>query len=168
MWTPIGSRFSIEQTTTALPARVTHHLELVLLPAVQVLLDEHLVHGARVEAVLDHGRELLARPGDAAAGAAEGEGRPHDRRDREVDVGRVGDNRPRRRDADAVHGRTEELAVLRALDRAEVGADQLDAERIGSSTARFSAVWPPSVGRIASGFSRSITCATVSGSSGSR
>ena len=37
-------------------ARVAHHLELVLLPAGEVLLDEHLADRARVEAVLDRGR----------------------------------------------------------------------------------------------------------------
>ena len=65
----------------------------------------------------------------------------------------------------------EELAILGAVDRAEVGADQLDARSAAndaSSTARFSAVCPPSVGRIASGLSRSITSATVAASSGSR
>ena len=37
-------------------ARVAHHLELVLLPAHQVLLDQHLADGARVQAMLDDGR----------------------------------------------------------------------------------------------------------------
>ena len=40
--TPIGSRFSIEQTITTLSARVAHDLELVLLPAEDRLLEEHL------------------------------------------------------------------------------------------------------------------------------
>ena len=49
---------------------------------------------ARVEPVLRSRRGSSSRrPGDAAAGAAEREGRPHDRRHREVDVGRVGDDR---------------------------------------------------------------------------
>ena len=109
-------------------ARVAHHLELVLLPAGEVLLDEHLADRARGEAVRDRGAQLLGRPRDAAAGAAERERRPDDRRHREVDVGRVRDDAPRRRDPDAVHRRAEELAILGAVDRLEVGADQLDAE----------------------------------------
>src|SRR5581483_1081823 len=64
-----------------------------------------------------------------AAGAAEGEGRAHDRGHREVDVRGVRDDAPRRRETGRVHGRAEELAVLGAPDRLEVGADQLDAER---------------------------------------
>ena len=62
------------------PAGVAHHLELVLLPALEVLLDEHLVDRARGEAAGDRDAQLLGRPGDAAAGAAEREGRPDDRR----------------------------------------------------------------------------------------
>ena len=47
--TPIGSRFSIEQTTTTLSCAVAHELELVLLPAEDRLLEEHL-GGRRVRA----------------------------------------------------------------------------------------------------------------------
>src|SRR5262249_11383299 len=61
------------------------------------------------------------------AAPAERERRPHDRRHGEVDVGRDGDDRVRHRDADAPHGLAEELAVLGAVDRVEVRADQLDA-----------------------------------------
>ena len=45
--TPIGSTFSIEQTTTTLSVAVPHQLELELLPAEHRLLDQHLVDGAR-------------------------------------------------------------------------------------------------------------------------
>ena len=52
-------------------------------------------------------------------------------------------------------------------NRVDVGADQLDAVLgehavLGSSTARLSAVWPPSVGRSASGRSRATISASVS------
>ena len=109
------------------PACVAHHLELVLLPALEVLLDEHLVDRARGEAAGDRDTQLLGRPGDAAAGAAKCEGRPDDRGHRELDVGRVRDDRARRRDPDPVHGRAEELAILGLVDRIQVGADQLEA-----------------------------------------
>ena len=69
-------------------ARVAHHLELVLLPAGEVLLDEHLPDRARVDPARDRGPQLLGRVRDAAAAAAERERRPHDRRHGEVDVGR--------------------------------------------------------------------------------
>ena len=45
--TPIGSTFSIEQTTTTLSLLVAHQLELVLLPAEDRLLEEHLGGRAR-------------------------------------------------------------------------------------------------------------------------
>jgi hypothetical protein len=111
------------------PARVAHHLELVLLPAGEVLLDEDLAGRARRQPVRDHGPQLGRRVRDPAAGAAERERRPHDRRHREVDVGRAGDDASRHRQTDRLDGGTEELAVLGAADRIEVGADQLDSER---------------------------------------
>ena len=46
VWTPIGSMFSIEQTTTALSSAVAHQLELELVPAEERLLDEHLADRA--------------------------------------------------------------------------------------------------------------------------
>ena len=117
----------------------------------------------------------LRRRGDPAAGAAEREGGADDRRQREA-VG-VGDGR----DDDALRyleaggGRrlAEGEAVLRAPDRVGVGADQLDAEPVeharvdeldGDVQRRLAA----SVGRSASGRSRSTISATVSASSGSR
>ena len=33
VWTPMGSKFSMEQTMTTLSLQVAHHLELELLPA---------------------------------------------------------------------------------------------------------------------------------------
>ena len=58
---------------------VADDLHLVLLPAEHALLDQHLVGGGGVEAPLHDVEELLAVIGDAAAGAAHGEGRADDR-----------------------------------------------------------------------------------------
>ena len=54
---------------------VADHLHLELLPAEHALLDQHLGGRRGVEAALDDLGELLAVVGDAAAGAAEREGR---------------------------------------------------------------------------------------------
>src|SRR5699024_10211994 len=54
--------------------RVAHDLELYLLPAEDVLLDQHLVYGRGVEARGGDGGHLLLAVGDAAARAAQGEG----------------------------------------------------------------------------------------------
>ena len=78
--TPMASKFSIEQMMTTLSA-VAHHLELVLLPAEDALLDQALVARRLLERPLDQAVELLVAEGDAAAGAAQGEARPDDRRD---------------------------------------------------------------------------------------
>ena len=59
---------------------VAHHLELELLPALERLLDEHLPDRARREACGDPLLELLRRPRDPAAAAAERERRADDRR----------------------------------------------------------------------------------------
>ena len=50
--TPIGSRFSIEQTMMQLSLRVAHDLHLELLPAEQRFLDQQLVRRREVEAAL--------------------------------------------------------------------------------------------------------------------
>ena len=70
--------------------------------------------------------------------------------------------RPRHGEADLLHRLLEQLAVLGLLDRLDLRADELDAVALrarppcAASSARFSAVWPPSVGRSASGRSRSM------------
>ena len=109
------------------PCAVDHHLELVLLPAGEVLLDQHLADGAGSEAVCDRLGQLRPCVCDPAAGAPERERRADDRRDREVDIGRRGHDRARNRETSRLHGLTEELTVLGAPDRVDVGADQLDA-----------------------------------------
>ena len=61
MWTPIGSRFSIEQTMTTLSAAVADDLELELVPAADGLLHEHLADRALAQAALDVLAQLGAR-----------------------------------------------------------------------------------------------------------
>ena len=69
--TPIGSMFSIEQTTTTLSLLVAHQLELVLLPAEHALLDEHLVHRGGGQA-----RRRRSAPGPRRCAPCRSRGRP--------------------------------------------------------------------------------------------
>ena len=78
--TPIGSRFSIEQTITTLSACVAHDLELVLLPADDRLLEEHLGGRAGGEPGAGDPPQVGLVVGHAGAGAAHGERRPDDHR----------------------------------------------------------------------------------------
>ena len=113
--------------------RVAHELELELVPADQRLLHEHLAHRALRQPALQQPREVLGRPGDAAAVAAEGERRAQDEREGEVGrqlVGRGDDDGLGHAQADGLHRLAEEPAVLGAADRVEAGADQLDAELV--------------------------------------
>ena len=58
---------------------VADHLHLVLFPAEHGFLDQHFVGRRGVEAALDDVEKLFLVVGDAAAGAAHGEGGPDDR-----------------------------------------------------------------------------------------
>ena len=87
--------------------------------------------------------EFLAVVGDAAAGAAQREGRPDDRR--QADLGRARSiasssvcDQPALRavEADPVHRLAEQLAVLGLVDRLGVGADHLDARSAPARPAR--------------------------------
>ena len=74
--------------------------------------------------------------------------------------------------ADLGHGLAEQQAILGLVDRLGVGADQLDPNFSSrpsrcSAIAVLSAVWPPMVGRMASGLSFSMILATMSGVIGS-
>jgi hypothetical protein len=69
----------------AVVVAVAHHLHLVFLPAKHRFLDQHLGGGRGIEPALHDVEELLAIIGDAAAGAAEGEGGPDD--GRQADLG---------------------------------------------------------------------------------
>ena len=153
---------------------VPHDLELVLLPAEHALLDEALVPRRLVEGPGHQRFELLGRVGDAAAGAAHGEARPDDGRDARVLHDPTGvlerAREPRERDLqpEPAHGLAEAVAIFRLEDRLEVRADQRRTPKRSStpcsesSTARLSAVWPPSVGSTASGRSRSMIFSMVS------
>ncbi len=113
---------------------VTHDLELVLLPALDRLLDQDLRDGAGVEAVGRHALVLLHRLGDAGTPTAEDVGGPDDdgkadlvdRRPRLVHG--VGDGGPGGLEPDLGHGDLELLAVLCRLDGLGICADQLAPE----------------------------------------
>ncbi len=113
---------------------VAHHLHLELFPAQHRFLDQDFVGGGGVDAALDDLDELRLGVGDAAAGAAHGEGRPDDRgqADRVERAQRVGQvlglDRARRLQADAGHGLAETAAVLRLVDGVSGSADHLDVE----------------------------------------
>ena len=65
----------------AVVVAVAHDLHFEFLPAEQGFFDEDFGDGREVEAAGDDFIELLAVVGDAAAGAAEGEGGPDDERE---------------------------------------------------------------------------------------
>ena len=78
--TPIGSMFSIEQTTTTLSCAVAHQLELELLPAQDRLLEQHLGDRAGVQAGAGDPAQAVLVAGDAGARAAQGERGPDHQR----------------------------------------------------------------------------------------
>ena len=80
VWMPIGSMFSIEQMMMQLSRAVAHDLHLVLFPAEHRFLDQHLADRRGVDAALHDVEIFVAIVGDAAAGAAQGEGRADDGR----------------------------------------------------------------------------------------
>ena len=112
---------------------VAHDLELELLPPEEAGLDEHLGDRRQAQALGDDGAELLEVPGDAAPGAAEGEGGADDGGQSDLleehfrlgegggHVG-VGDAH-----TDLDHRVAEQLAIFGELDGSRVGADQLTA-----------------------------------------
>ena len=112
----------------AVAGRVDDDLELELLPALERALDEHLADRARGEAVLDARPQLVARPGDPAAAAAERERGADDRRHGALVqlLERGDDDALGHGQAGSGHRRPEERAVLGRADRVQVGADQLD------------------------------------------
>ena len=115
---------------------VADHLHLVLFPAEHAFLDQHLVGRRRVDAALDDLDELRLGVGDAAAGAAHGEGRADDRGQADLveRAQRVRQRldllRARRLEADLVHRVAEALAILGLVDRVGGGADHLDVELV--------------------------------------
>ncbi len=111
---------------------VAHDFELVLLPAEHRFLDQHLTHRRGAQAAADDFLEFFRVVGDAAAGAAQREGRPDDRRkpDRcqRLDRGIERADEPAlwRDEADFVHRLAEQIAVFGLGDGRFAGADQLD------------------------------------------
>ena len=113
---------------------VAHHLHLELFPAEHGFLDQDFVGGGGVDAALDDLDELGLGVGDAAAGAAHGEGGPDDRGQADV-VERpqrvrqvLGLHRARRLQPDPGHGLAETAAILGLVDGVSRGADHLDVE----------------------------------------
>ena len=110
---------------------VADDLDLELLPAEEGFLDENLGGGGHVETAARDGFEFLTVIGDPSARSAQGEGGTDDERvsadvfgDLEDLVDRVGGTRFGYLQADLDHDLLEEGAVLAALDRLGVGADQ--------------------------------------------
>ena len=136
VWTPIMSKFSIEQMMMALSARSRITLHLVLLPAEHAFLDQDLPDGREVEALAEEGLHLFGVVCHAAARSAEGEARAeHDgiahfggELEAVVDIG--DQPRPRHLQPDLGHCRLECLAVFGSPDGFEVRADQLDSELV--------------------------------------
>ena len=117
----------------AIVLAVAHHLHLELLPAEERFLDQDFGGGRGDQAAADDMLELLAVIRDAAAGAAEREGRADDRgqpgafEHRKRLVERVRDAAARAFQPDLVHRVAELLPVLGLVDRLGIGADHLDA-----------------------------------------
>ena len=113
---------------------VAHHLHLELFPAEHQFLDQHFAGRRGVDAALDDVDELRLVVGDAAAGAAERERRPDDRRQADVFERfqrldqRLDLMRARRRQPDLLHRVAEQLAVFGLVDGVGGGADHGDVE----------------------------------------
>jgi hypothetical protein len=114
----------------AVAGDVDHHLELVLLPAFEEALDQHLADRAHSKAAAGECLELLPLARDAATGAAECKCRPHDGRQADTVelIGRRDDTTLGNGNARGRDSRAECEPVLCAMNRVDVGADQLDSE----------------------------------------
>jgi hypothetical protein len=115
---------------------VAHELELVLLPAQDALLEQDLVRDGVVQPVAGDPAQVVLVVGQAGPQAAHREGRADDQgipqllRTREDVVHRVADDGPGGFSANVLDDVLELLAVLAALDRLDVRADELDVVRI--------------------------------------
>ena len=113
---------------------VADDLHLILLPSEYGFFDQHLVDRGGIEAAGDDLDELVLVVGDAAAGAAHGEGWADDGgQAHKVEAFQrlfhgVGDKRAGALEADLVHRLAEQEPVLGLFDGVLVGTDQLDAE----------------------------------------
>ncbi len=113
---------------------VADHLHLVFLPADQRFVDQQFAGRRQIEAAGADLLELLTVVGDAAAGAAHGEGRPDDAGEADLVQYAVGfvhvvrDAGHRAGQADVTHGLVEARTVFGLVDGIGVGTDHLDAE----------------------------------------
>ena len=112
---------------------VAHELELVLLPAGDRLLEQHLARRALVQAVGDHADELVAIVREAGSQPSHRERGTHHQGVSEVICGihgladGVSDMTARDLGARRDHQLLELEAVLALLDRLDLGPDELDA-----------------------------------------
>ncbi len=115
---------------------VADHFHLVLFPAQNAFLDQHFCDRGVIEARSDDLAELFNIVGDAAAGAAHGEGgADHDRQAQFLkhDLGfrhGVHGARDGAFKTDGVHRHAEALAVFRLVDDVGLGADHLHIEQL--------------------------------------
>ena len=115
----------------AVAGAVAHDLHLVLFPADNGLLHQHLVRGGKLQALRHRRAELGLIVRDAATGAAQGEARTQHHGvaqatgDLDRVLHRVRVARARHLEPQLGHGLVEELAVLAALDSSQVAADHL-------------------------------------------
>ena len=113
---------------------VADHLHLVFLPADQRFVDQQLVGRRQVQATGADFFEFFTVVGDAAAGAAHGEGRTDDAGEADLLQHAVGffhivrDAGNRAGQADVLHRLVETRAVFGLVDGVGVGTDHLDAE----------------------------------------
>ncbi|MCY1399195.1 hypothetical protein D9M71_142460 [compost metagenome] len=113
---------------------VADHLHLVFLPADQRFVDQQLFGRRQVQTTGADFFELFTVVGDAATGAAHGEGRTDDAGEADLfqhAVGffhAVGDTRARAGQADVLHRLVEARAVFGLVDGVGVGADHFHAE----------------------------------------
>ncbi len=120
---------------------VADDLHLILLPAEHQFLDQHLARRRSVQPALDDPQIFLAVIGDAAAGAAEREGRTDDggQADRverlEGFAEIMSQHGARRGETDFAHRLLETLAVFGLVDSVSTGPDHLHAEPIKRAVA---------------------------------
>ena len=175
VWTPIGSKFSIEQTITALSAQSRITSISYSFQPMSALLDQDRVDRAELEPVGDHPVELFAVVGDAAAGAAQREAGPQDagQADLVADLrgprrgcgpGRSGRSPGRSPPCTVLNSsRSSALRIASALAPISWQPCRSSAPLSCRARPTFRPVWPPSVGSTASGFSTAMICSTTSG-----
>ena len=121
---------------------VAHHLHLVLFPAEDRFLDEHLRGGRLIETAADEVVVFRAAVGDRRAAAAHREAWPDHCRQADIFdprpalVERLDGLAAGRFQADLVHRRLEPLAALGFVDHVGVRADHLDAVVVEHTVAR--------------------------------